>query len=282
MSIQRINTGRGNGHYYRIDGQKADGVTTLISGGLPKPALLPWGIKSVAEYAADHLDLLVEMQPMGREAIVAALKQSPYSDRDKAANRGTEVHKLADDLMHGREVEVPPELAGYVDSCVRFLDDTRIEPVATELTVASRKWNYCGTLDLVGRLPDGRVVIGDYKTSRSGIYGETGLQLAAYAHAEVWLDGTDTKPAEFSDDLLTKFANERPVADLGITSGVAVWVRADGYDVYPVDVSDRAFNAFLHVAWVARMARDQLKGFIGEAVDPRAWVTPDDVEEWAS
>ena len=250
MSIKRINTARG--HHYKIDGKQADGVTTLIGGGLPKPALLPWGIKSVAEYAADHLDRLVEMQPMGREAIVSALKQSPYTERDTAAKRGTEVHALAEKLIHGEDVDVPDDIAGHVESCVRFLDTWKPTPVLVEATVASRQWNYCGTLDLVADLPDGTRTLMDYKTSRSGIYGETALQLAAYAHAEVYLDADD---------------NEQPIPALGITAGHAVWIRADGFDVYPVDITEPVFRTFLHCAYVARQAK-KLKDLVGDPVDP--------------
>lgn len=255
MTIKRIDsTYRGKPtHHYKIDGHKADGVTTLLGDGLPKPALLPWGIKSVAEYAADHLDRLVEMQPMGREAIVSALKQAPYTERDTAAKRGTEVHLLAEKLAQGEDVEVPEELAGHVASCVQFLDDWKIKPVVVEVVVASRRWNYCGTLDIVADLPDGSRSLMDYKTSRSGIFGETALQLAAYAHAEVYLDGED----------------EKPVSDLGITTAHAVWIRADGYTVYPVDISEQTFRTFCHVAYVARQGKT-LKALIGDACESAA------------
>lgn len=248
--IKRINNGRG--HWYKIDGRKADGVTSLLSDGLPKPALLPWGIKSVAEYAADHLDRLVEMQPMGREAIVAALKQAPYTDRDRAAKRGTEVHGLAEKLINGEEVDVPDELAGHVESYVRYLDEWKPTPVLVEATVASRRWGYCGTLDAVYDLPDGRRIIGDIKTSRSGIFPEIVLQLAAYRYAEVYLDGDD----------------EKPMADVGITHAQGIWVRADGYDVYDLPADEQAFNKFLHVATVARWAKSS-RGLVGEAVRPK-------------
>ena len=253
MTIKRIDsTYRGKPtHHYRIDGEKADGVTTLLSDGLPKPALLPWGIKSVAEYAADHLDRLVEMQPMGREALVAALKQAPYTDRDLAAKRGTEVHDLAEKLIHGTEVDVPEELLGHVNSYVRYLDEWKPTPVLTEVTVASRRWRYCGTLDAVYDLPDGRRVLGDIKTSRSGIYAETVLQLAAYRYAEVYLDGED----------------EIPMDTVGITHCQAIWVRADGYDVYDLPADETAFNKFLHVATVARWAK-QSRNLVGSPVRP--------------
>ncbi len=250
MTLRRINTGRG--HWYRLDGKKTDGVTTLIGAGLPKPALLPWGIKSVAEYAADHLDRLVEMQPMGREAIVAALKQSPYTERDTAARRGTEVHQLAERLIAGDEVDVPDELAGHVESYVRFLDEWHPKPVIVEAPVASRKWDYAGTMDMVYDLPDGRRVIADIKTSRSGIYPETVLQLAAYRFADFFLD----------DDGV-----EQLMAALGVTHAQGIWVRADGYDVFDLPADEQAHNRFLHVATVARWAWAS-KELVGAPVSP--------------
>jgi ribosome-associated translation inhibitor RaiA len=254
VTIQRID--RGRNHWYKIDGQKADGVTTLIGDGTRKKALEAWGIRSVAEYAAEHLDLLNQMAPMGREAIVSALKQSPYTDRDQAANRGTEVHKLAEELIHGREVEVPPELAGHVDSYVRYLDDWQPEPILVEATVAHRRWNYAGTLDSVYRLPDGRVVIADVKTSRSGIFAEAALQLAAYRFAEVYLDGD---------------GDERPMADLGIGDvGHGLWIRGDRYDVLPIPVDESVWRAFLHIAFGARWMRDN-KDIVGDPLPAPDW-----------
>jgi ribosome-associated translation inhibitor RaiA len=250
VTIQRVN--RGRGHSYKIDGKPAEGVTTLIGDGTRKKALEAWGIRSVAEYAAEHLDRLVEMQPMGREAIVQALKQSPYTDRDQAANRGTEVHALAEELIHGRQVEVPPELAGHVESYVRFLDDWQPEPIKVEKVVASRQWNYCGTFDAVYRLPDGRVVLGDIKTSRSGIYAETALQLAAYRFAEVYVD----------DD-----GSEKPMADLGIEHGQGLWIRGDGYDVLPIPCDEPVFKAFLHIAYGARWMKAN-KDIVGDPETP--------------
>lgn len=238
-------------HHYLLDGKRADGVTTLLGKGLPKPALLPWGIKTVAEYAADHLDLLLQMQPMGREAIVQALKQSPYTDRDKAAKRGTEVHKLAEHLIKGEEVEVPEELAGHVESYLRFLDEWRPEPILVEPVLANRRWGYCGSADLLAKFPHmDQPVWCDIKTTRSGIYGETALQLAAYRAAEAYLD---------SD------GNEKSLADLGETApvGYGLWVRADGYDVIELPVDEQAFKVFTHVMYVARQT-EVIKGWSGE------------------
>lgn len=234
MSIKKIKAG--SGHTYTVDGEKYDGVTTLLGDGLAKKALINWAGNVTAGYAVDHWDELSEMKPSER---LKTLEKSRYADRDAAANRGTEVHRLAEKLMHGEEIEVPEPIAGHVESYVRFLDTWKPTPIITESVVASRQWRYCGSLDMVVELPNGERPIMDIKTSRSGIFGETSLQMAAYAHAEVYLDGQE----------------ELRVADLGISGGYAVWVRGDGFDVHPVDISDEVFRFYLHVATVARRSR---------------------------
>ncbi len=248
MTISRRNYGKG--HSYKIDGETVPGVTTLINQGLPKPALPYWSARTVAEYVADaDNETLEALRSLGRSGMVAALKETPWGKRDTAAKRGTEVHTLAEKLVHGEEIDVPEELAGHVDSYVKFLDEWKPEPVLVEAVVGSRKWRYCGTLDLVCTLPDGRTVLMDVKTSASGIWPETAYQLSAYRYAEVYLDG----------------GAETPMVD--VDAGYAIWVRADGYDVIPVRCDEPVFKDFLHIAWTAK-AVDRNKQLIGEAVRP--------------
>lgn len=248
MTIQRIDGSRG--HWYRIDGVKVDGVTTLIGGGMPKPALPNWSARTVAEYVADNLDAVLAMREEGRAAIVNKLKGVPWSQARAAAAKGTEVHAIAAQIIHGNEVEVPEHLTGYVEGYIKFLDKRKVEPILVEAVVGHRNWRYCGSLDMVARI-DGEVAIADIKTSGSGIYAETSYQLAAYRFAEVYLDG-DT---------------EKPIADLGIERGWAIWCRPDGTDLLPVRCDERRFKDFLHVMWVARCAwADKDDSPIGEAV----------------
>jgi hypothetical protein len=61
--------------------------------------------------------------------------------------------------------------------------------VHVEFSVASYRYGYAGTGDLIAWLtvPGASVPSSwllDVKTNRSGIYGETALQLAAYRYAE--------------------------------------------------------------------------------------------------
>jgi len=93
------------------------------------------------------------------------------------------------------------------------------------------------------------VAIADWKSSRSGIFGETALQLSAYENSEFYLG---------DDGLL------HPTAELGINAAWAIWVRSDGYDVYPMERGAEVFRTFQYVATVARRtgkeSMDDLKG----------------------
>lgn len=243
MTLRRINTNYG--HRYTLDSKKVPGVTTLLSKGLPKPALPRWAAKTAAEYVADHLEVLNSLPD--RESVIATVKQSPWTQRDRAAVRGTDVHAIAEDLIHGREAEVPDELAGYVEGYVRFLDEWEPEPILTERPIGNRHWWYAGTFDVIYRLKNGRVVLADNKTSK-GVYGDAALQLAAYKGAEFYLseDGEEESLPE--------------------VDGLAIiHITPTGTDLYEVRDPAEAWKDWLHVAWVAK-AEDRIKTQISNPV----------------
>lgn len=227
------------GHGYKLDGKPVRGVTTLLNKGLPKPALPPWAARTVAEWVADNPDDLDVLRRNGRGPLVDFLKAVPWQARDEAAVRGTEVHALGERLVHGDEVEVPEHLAGHVDGYVKWLDAWQPEPIWTERPVASRRWLYAGTFDLIAKMV-GQTWLLDIKTSR-GVYGDTSLQLAAYANAEFLLD----------DD-----GNEQPLPPID-RLGV-IHVTATGTELYPVADPEAAWKDALHVFWVAK-ATDRIK-----------------------
>lgn len=241
-------------HRYWLDGKPIPGVTSLIKGGLPAPALIYWSARCVAEYVADNDDKVEALRGMGRSSMVAALKEVPWTQRDTAAVRGTDVHTLAEKLVAGEEVDVPEPLAGYVEACVAFLDTWRVEPILTECSVAHREHWWAGRFDLIGRLPDGRVGCFDWKTTASGIYPETAFQLAAYSHAEFYV--TDDDPD-----------TEIPLPSVDFCA--AVHLRQDGYDVIPVVATDEVYKQFRHIAHVSRIAKD-MKSLVGQPVEAPA------------
>lgn len=238
-----------NVHRYWLDGKPIPGVTTLIKGGLPAPALVYWSAKSVAEWVADHPDECESLRSMGRYKMVAALKETPWETRDTAAVRGTEVHVLAEKLIKGEEVEIPPHLTGHVDGYVRYLDTFEPTPILTEKSCANRQHRYAGRFDLIAEI-DGTVWMLDNKTSRA-IYGDNALQVDAYRNAEFYVE---------DDDPDTEIPMPEGIERLGI-----LHIREDGTDLIPVDSTGQPFRTFLHCAWVAKQ-KDAIKGFIGDPI----------------
>lgn len=239
-------------HWYTYKGEKLPSVTKVMGDTIPKPALTYWAARTVAEFVADNPIEVEALRATPRETMVAELKETPWRERDEAANRGTEVHALAEKLVKGEAVEVPAELAGYVDSYVKFLDEWQPKPVLVEATVANLRWGYAGQLDLVADLPNGERAVMDLKTSK-GVYPETSIQCAAYRHAEVYLDEND---------------QEQPMSRIGINAAYVVHVTADGYVVRPLDTSeDGPYKVFLHLLWLSKRIGDAMKPWLGDPAD---------------
>lgn len=232
-AIRRYNAG--SGHWYEVDGRKADGVTSLISKGMPKQ-LQKWAAEKTANYALDHWD---ELSALPLSERLKLMMGAQWADLAGAANRGKRVHHLGQQLASGAEIDVPEDLAGYVESYLAFLNDWEPDPLLVETTVANRAVHYAGTLDLLARVRFARAAeqeiwLFDIKTGNR-VYGDTALQLAAYAYAEVYVaaDGS-----------------EHPMPD--VQAAAVVHVRSDGYSVYRLPLDGGVFNIFRHVAFVAR------------------------------
>ena len=222
-------------HQYRLDGKHIPGVTTLIKGGLPKDALVYWSAKMVAEYVADNEDGVAQLRAMGRGPMVNALKGVPWEARDKAAIKGTDVHALAEQVVHGSEVEVPPDLVDHVTGYARWLDEFGVEPVMTERSCGNRTLWYAGRFDLVADLGRTRWML-DVKTG--GVYADAALQLDAYRNTEFYVE---------DDDPDTEIPMPEDIERIGV-----LHVTDGGTTLYPMRSDGEPFRIFKHVAFVAK------------------------------
>lgn len=234
-------------HRYYLDGKPVPGVTGIL-GVIDKPAIPRWAAKTVAEYVADNLHELESWSRMGRDSLVAALKQTPWTTRDEAAVRGTDVHDLAEGVIHGDEVEVPEHLLDYVTGYVEFLDRFSIEPVLTEKAIGNRELGYAGRFDSIVKIPGWRdgLVMMDLKTSR-GVYGETALQNAGYVGGEFYVD-------EGAPDVEMPLPEVEAIAVAHVTSyGTFL------HDLGDVTAAQREFRAALEL-YKSRKRRAELIG----------------------
>lgn len=247
--IRRVDTAKGH-HYKDADGRRVPGVTTILGDGVPKPALINWAASATADAAVNRWDELDALPPAKR---LDELRRARYVEKDAGANRGTHVHRFAEQLVEGKTVDVPDELAGHVEAYARFLDDFAVKPVHVEFSVASYRHGYAGTGDLIAHLTrPGELVpelwLLDIKTNRSGIFGETALQLAAYRYAEFLLPG----PLE-----------QIPMP--AVDRCGAVHVRGDGADLVPVTAGPEQHRSFLYAQQVALWSKEA-PDLIGPAI----------------
>lgn len=250
--IRRIETAKG--HYYKDgNGQRIPGVTTIIGGGVPKPALINWAANATAEYAVDKWDELTELAPSAR---LKTLQGARYETTDKAKKRGTEIHKYGERLVAGQEVgNIPDELRGHCEAYVDFLNAFDVEPVLIEATVVSYKYGFAGTLDLVAWVTnpetgERELWLLDLKSNEKGIFAETALQLAAYRLAEFYVDAD---------------GNEQPMMPVDRTG--AVLVNAAGARLIPTISTEQQLRMF----WYAGQVRDFVdngRDLIGAAIEP--------------
>jgi hypothetical protein len=257
MTIHRRN--HGQGHSYTDDaGLKVKGVTTTIGDGWPKgEGLTKWAVETTVDYVLDHFDELTTMLPSERRKV---LLNARWAATKKAQARGTQVHTVADRLIHGEEVPIPEGLEGYVQSAVAFLDEWDAIPVAIEFTVWSDAWKWAGTGDLIADLidPDDpsrrlRWLI-DYKTKDKdqGVFGETVLQLAAYRAGELMIDDEG-----------------REIDMIQVDRCGVVQLRENGtYKLIPVDVDDNEYRIYQYVQAVGAWKEDIARGLVGEPLSP--------------
>lgn len=229
---------------------RVTGATTLIGGGIPKPNLIYWAGKTVAEYVKENpLDVALMRERDGIEGfdMVKELASTPNKVRDAAGERGSEIHDIAEKLLHGEAVSIPDELRAAVMGYLRLIEEWDIRPILTETSIGNREHWFAGRLDSVvtiGKL-DNCVVLLDWKTSR-GVYGETGLQTAAYAKAGFYV--TDTDPD-----------TEIPLPGIDRTMVCHITEQESRlYDLAktPADI-DRHFELFLAAAFTSKTAKER-------------------------
>lgn len=207
-STERGLTFKESSHRYKLDGLPVTGVTTIIGGGVPKPALVWWAGTVVAKWALDpenasHLAGLQSSYTGEKDCpSLKFLQLLPNRERDAAGKRGTAVHDCAEQINLTGDADVPEDLAGFIEGYLDFLDTWQITPVLTEVIVGNREHWYSGKVDLfcqspllqtVEEIAAGWVIEVDLKTSK-GVYMDTALQTAAYARAEFYMDGDVEKP----------------------------------------------------------------------------------------
>lgn len=262
---------------YAIDGQDYGRVTSLIDGGVPKPALFNWAKKVVADTALDSLDFLPSLiERGGVDAAAKWLKDSTYRTRDAAAQQGTYLHEAMEAHLLGGEYSgeltqaiqdnenLNPMIQHGYDLLANVADRQAWSHV--EAFVFSPAHGYAGTLDGIlttsepslvkhfggdERRGDSVTLLADWKTSRF-VYDTHSLQLTAYRYAEKMLDRETGQ-----------IVDRKPV---DVDGAVVLHVRPEGWKVVPVATTARQFDVFLGVTETARWMNTEARPSVGKAI----------------
>lgn len=251
MANPRNATTTARGRTYKWRDETFTSVTTILGGGIPKPALVNWAAKRVAEVAVDKQVVWSKMDR--RDEKVDWLKRGPYREKEAAGVQGTAVHDWAEKFALGLPVTVeglPAEQQPYALSFLQFVHDFKPRWEMSEASVYNREYGYAGTLDTlmyVERMGDGLGLV-DYKTSK-GIYPEVVLQTAAYRRAEFvgLADGTEVPMPE-------------------VDWCACLHITPTGYELVPIDAGPLAFEYFLAAQQIHDWTSDVGKLLMSPAV----------------
>lgn len=278
MANPKNATTTNRGRTYKWRDEEFTSVTTILNGGIPKPALKAWGEKLVAQTAVAKRDV---WDGMTNDEAIDWLKRAPFRETDRAAVQGTDIHDWCEKYVLGAGLAVEDLAAddpkrGYLDGFLSFLAEWKPRFEMTEATVYNRRWGYAGTLDFLayldinhlvgqeclpgwlnGDVPDGEaLVLGDYKTGK-GVYGEVACQLSAYRHAEfIGLpDGT-----------------EHPMPQ--VAACVVLHLTPKGYELIPVRAGEVELRSFLYAQQIREFDQVIAKNVLGAPLPSRGSLVP--------
>lgn len=257
--------------------QRLYSVTSLIKLGLgTSDALVNWAVRTTAEAAFDKQRTLQAFaQDNDRAGAVKWLADQRWQTSGKAAARGTDLHKAAEQLALGQKPEVDDDILPYLEQYQRFLEEHQPEFLMAEAPVYHPGLGYAGTLDGVAVI-DGQPVVTDIKTTAhapdSGRsrppFPEVALQLCAYRRAtEVGVLSEQRYASGKRYYLYDPAAQHEPMPDT--TGAVCVVVSPFDYTVTPVRTDDVVWTAWRHVVENARWQVETSKAVFGPQIQPR-------------
>lgn len=253
----------GRGYTHPVTGDELIGVSTLIKWTNPKPYLIPWKEKQVAEVAVDVLSD-VEGGRYATHEIKDAILARASAQGQVASQTGTLVHDWASQLGLDPWQDLPTEVGEdtpHADlskarlMCEHyrdFLERWQIRVHYSERTVAHEYYGYAGTFDLIMSSPllDDGLFIGDIKTTNGAKpRSDVTYQLPLYAMAtEMW--DTEGGPAV-------------PMPIVSLDRGYVIKVKETGASLHKVEFRSLKYDLDMFRA-------------IKEALDHYRWVNHGD------
>lgn len=165
-------------------------VSTLAKALDDKTALTKWKCRQVVIGLGVRSDLVAVAQSVkgdDRKLDEVVEDAMTAAESERAANIGTALHALSEEVDKGADIADLPEWAQEDMAAYRRALEG-IEVLAAEMFVVTDEVQAAGTFDRLVRLPDGRVVVADLKTGRHEPkypHGAT-QQIAVYSRGHLY------------------------------------------------------------------------------------------------
>lgn len=253
--------------------QRFTSVTSLLRDGLPKPQITYWALKRAATYAVDACDLWTPLLADDKQGAIDLIKNSPWRESSRAAERGSQMHALAEQINLGQSPDVPDDMQPYVDQYLDFLRTHQPTFLMAEAQVFNVTYSYAGTLDAIVEIAGSTYVMDMKTTDRDPDgeqarppYPEVALQLCMYAHAEkvalVPTERVQTGRGRYYTYIETLPFEPMPQVD----GALALVVSPYDWTLTPVRIDHEVWNAALAVREVARFQADISKRVLGPEI----------------
>lgn len=276
---------QGNGYYAdHATGDRLRSVTTILSGGVPKPALVHWAGNMCTDAAIDVLPQLVfaSRHPEQLAELRAWIRKAHTRKKDERAEVGSAAHTIIESRILGTPLPAAvkvgdqewaldgPELKPYVDNFLRMERDWRPRWTASEMVVANPDDGYAGTLDYTiaadGLIGDalrgmGYVVdpagdiMGDTKTGGDWIVPEGGgaphpkILGSGHVHGVYPEAGLQMSAYRRAKVAWLRDGSRVPMPATAEV-GVVLHLRPEGYRLFPARCGDLEYSYFRHAQMV--------------------------------
>lgn len=232
-------------------------VTTVI-GILNKPALPASAAKLCSTFAVTEQ---AKWRDLSRTEAIDLVKASYRREWNHKMWRGSAVHKAIELVLLGEPIPDVMDVLDRGEVVACFERKTLLpyiaqfeafraayQPVffATEIEVWNHTQAYAGKLDLDVHMAGHRMHI-DVKTGDSGVWPESALQLAAYAHSETLLDRNTASEEEL---VHPEFA-------------AVLHLQPKFFNLVRVDISEDTFRTFLYARELWWWNRERAKAVLG-------------------
>jgi hypothetical protein len=173
--------------------QSLTGCTTILS-VLAKPALIQWAANMAVGYVREQIEnISTDIGHKQLYEILEEARKAHTKKKEKAGDYGTQTHEAISKLI-GLSIKkhkgfIPEPIIDFsslgfgMDKSVKnFIDwavKNKVKFLQTEKNIYSEKLFIGGIIDFVCEI-DGKIWLGDIKTSGSGIYPEHFAQVAGY------------------------------------------------------------------------------------------------------